>query len=239
MRNVSGATAEEIRMIKAVQSVVGAIPDGSIGTQTLSDIARIVGAPCFPLAVTIYSQLVIIAKDCHPLAARGPLSQYANSISGSFSYNAAPCSILVSDGYIVHSESCHYWIDGTPESVIYKDENGIGIKRVRSASDLPVGTSWAVGGVGLLGNYDPAAEGFKGAYSDVLRKTAHTLLGVKDGWLYLAYVSNMTAAQVNDYALKLRLDAAIMLDGGHVAAINSAEKRINTAQTQYYVIQAR
>ena len=39
---------------------------------------------------------------------------------------------------------------------------------------------------------------------------------------------------------KLQLDLAIMLDGGHVAAINGEESfaRINTTQAQYYLIKA-
>ena len=54
----------------------------------------------------------------------------------------------------------------------------------------------------------------------------------------MGYCSNMTGAQVNVYLKQLGLDRAIMLDGGHVAAINCAEASINTAQKQYYVVRA-
>ena len=237
MRNVSGGTAEETRLIKAVQAAVGAQTDGSIGTQTLTDIARKLGADCWPLAVTIYSQPVIIARDALPIAAHSPLSAYANAISGSFSYASKPCSILVADGRVTSAASCHCWTNGKPESVLWRDMSGdFGISRVKTADELPGGLSWVVGGLGLLGNYDPAAEGFTGKYSDVLLKNTHTMVGCKGGYVYLVYCADMTAAQVNNFAKKLGLEKAIMLDGGHVAGINSADRKINTAQQQYYVV---
>ena len=96
---------------------------------------------------------------------------------------------------------------------------------------------WAVGGLGLLDRYDPAAEGFTGAYSDVLRKTNHTVLGCKGGLLYGVYCKAMTAQQVNAFCRdKLKLTRAVMLDGGHVAAIHAACSRINTNQRQYYAV---
>src|SRR5574344_820399 len=76
-----------------------------------------------------------------------------------------------------------------------------------------------------------AAEGFTGAYSDVLRKTNHTVLGYKGGMLYGVYCRSMTAQQVNAFCRdKLKLTRAVMLDGGHVAAINGACDKINTNQ---------
>ena len=78
-----------------------------------------------------------------------------------------------------------------------------------------------------------------GAYSDVLRKTNHTVLGYKRGMLFCVYCKNMTAAQVNSLCRdNMRFEKAIMLDGGHVAAINGANNKINTTQKQYYAIKA-
>ena len=54
------------------------------------------------------------------------------------------------------------------------------------------------------------------------------------------YCKSMTGRQVNEFCRdKLQLDYAIMLDGGHVAAINGEESfaKVNTAQVQYYLIQ--
>ena len=238
MKNVSGATTNEKKMIKAIQSAVGAVQDGSIGTQTMSDIACRLGADCFPLALTIYDNPVIIAKDILPAAVGSPLSCYANAISGSFSYQKKPCSILISNGKLVCGAACHAWF-GKPESVLYRLTDGsFGLRKILYSTELPNRVSWAIGGVGLLDRYNPTEEGFTGSYGDVLRSTNHTMVGVKNGYVYLCYVSNATGAQVNDYAKRLGLERAVLLDGGHVAAINSGDRRINTAQTQYYIVQA-
>lgn len=234
MRDVKGATSEEIRMIKAIQRSVGALDNGWIGNQTLSDIAARLGANCFPLNVELYGQPAILARDIDPLNLSGRLPE--NSISGSFSWQGQPCSILVRGGGVVRGMSCHC---PTPESVLYKTRDGaVRIARVSSADALThSGVIWAVGGMGLLGNYNPAAEGFTGAYSDVLRKTNHTVLGYKGGLLYGVYCKAMTAQQVNAFCRdKLKLTSAVMLDGGHVAAINGACNKINTQTRQFYAV---
>ena len=232
MKDVVGSSSEEVRMIKAIQRSVGALENGWIGNQTLSDIAAKLGADCFPLNVELYGQPAILARDIDPLNLSGRLPE--NSISGSFSWQGAPCSILVRGGRVVRGMSCHY---PTPESVLYKTTDGaVRIARVASASLLD-NVVWAVGGMGLLGNYNPAAEGFTGAYSDVLRKTNHTVLGYKGGMLYGVYCKAMTAQQVNAFVRgNLKLECAVMLDGGHVAAIHAACSKINTNQRQYYAV---
>ena len=231
MRDIKGSTREEIRMITAIQRSVGALDNGWIGNQTLSDIAAKLGADCFPLNVELYGQPCILARDIEPFNMSGPLPK--NAISGSFSWQGAPCSILVR-GKVVRGMSCHY---PAPESVLYKTAGGaVRIARVSSAAALG-GVVWAVGGMGLLGNYNPAAEGFTGAYSDVLRKTNHTVLGYKGGLLYGVYCRSMTAQQVNALCRdKLKLARAVMLDGGHVAAINGACSKINTQTRQFYAV---
>lgn len=233
MRDVKGATSEEIRMIKAIQRSVGALDNGWIGNQTLSDIAAKLGADCWPLNVELYGQPCIIARDIEPVNMSGPLP--TNAISGSFSWQGQPCSILVRDGKVVRGMSCHY---PRPESVLYKTTDGaVRIARVSSVSALD-NVVWAVGGMGLLGGYDPELDGFTGVYSDVLRKTNHTVLGYKGGLLYGVYCRSMTAQQVNALCRdKLKLKYAVMLDGGHVAAINGACSKINTQTRQFYAVQ--
>ena len=61
MKDVVGSTSEEVRMIKAIQRSVGALDNGWIGNQTLSDIAAKLGADCFPLNVELYGQPAILA----------------------------------------------------------------------------------------------------------------------------------------------------------------------------------
>lgn len=232
MKDVVGSTSEEVRMIKAIQRSVGALDNGWIGNQTLSDIAAKLGADCFPLNVELYGQPAILARDIDPLNLSGRLPE--NSISGSFSWQGAPCSILVRGGRVVRGMSCHC---PTPESVLYKTRDGrVHMARVSSAAALG-DVVWAVGGLGLLGNYNPAAEGFTGRFADVLRKTNHTVLGYKGGLLYGVYCKAMTAQQVNAFVRdKLKLEYAVMLDGGHVAAIHAACSKINTNQRQYYAV---
>lgn len=232
MRDVKGSTSEEIRMIKAIQRSVGALDNGWIGNQTLSDIAAKLGADCWPLNVELYGQPCILARDIEPVNMSGPLPR--NAISGSFSWQGQPCSILVRGGKVVRDWSCHY---PRPESVLYKTTGGaVRIARVSSAAALG-DVVWAVGGLGLLGGYDPELDGFTGVYSDVLRKTNHTVLGYKGGMLYGVYCRSMTAQQVNAFCRdKLKLEYAVMLDGGHVASIHGACNRINTQTRQFYAV---
>ena len=232
MKDVKGSTSEEIRMIRAIQRSVGALDNGWIGNQTLSDIAAKLGADCFSLNVELYGQPAILARDIDPLNLSGRLPE--NSISGSFSWQGQPCSILVRGGKVVRGMSCHC---PTPESVLYKTTDGaVRIARVSSAAALG-DVVWAVGGMGLLGGYDPELDGFTGIYSDVLRKTNHTVLGYKGGLLYGVYCKAMTAQQVNAFCRdKLKLEYAVMLDGGHVAAINGACSKINTQTRQFYAV---
>ncbi len=232
MKDVKGSTSEEVRMIRAIQRSVGALDNGWIGNQTLSDIAAKLGADCWPLNVELYGQPCILARDIEPVNMSGPLPK--NAISGSFSWQGQPCSILVRGGKVVRDWSCHY---PTPESVLYKTRDGaVRIARVSSVYALD-NVVWAVGGMGLLGGYDPELDGFTGVYSDVLRKTNHTVLGYKGGMLYGVYCRSMTAQQVNAFCRdKLKLEYAVMLDGGHVAAINGACSKINTQTRQFYAV---
>ena len=244
MKTVTGATANEKMMIKAIQKAAGAIVDGAIGTQTMSDIACAINADCFPLTLSIYGMPVIVAKDINVIASpKKGLKAYKNSMSGSFYAGGRPCSICISDGKVEQENACHAY-QGYPESVIYKAGRITSIKRVKNVSELPKDTKWAVGGMGLLDYYAPEKEGFCKVhtgedFSDVLRDTNHTVLGFKNGYLYLVYCKSMTAAQVNAFAKKLGLSYAVMLDGGHIAGINGGEAfaRINTSITQYYVLQ--
>lgn len=238
MKEIVGSTSEEKRMIKAIQKKLGALDNGVIGNQTMSDIAVAVKVNCFPLNVELYNQPCIISKDIEPMNPKGKLP--ANSISGSFSDGYQPCSVLVNNGLAVCWSACHWSNMKKPESVIYKTKDGkVQIKRVGHISDdLPLNkVDWAVGGLGLLDFYDPTAEGFTGQFSDVLRKTNHTVLGYRNGMMYGVYCKNMTAAQVNTTMQnKFNMEFAIMLDGGHIAAINAADNKINTAQKQLYAI---
>lgn len=246
LKAVTGATANEKTLIKSVQTAVGAIADGEIGAQTMSDIACRLKAITAPVTLAIYSTPVIICPDIKLVASpKAGLKAFANSMNGGFYASGAPCSICVTGGVVKQANSAHAFDGaGYPESVIYRTTSGaFGMARVKNVNALPKNVSWAIGGLGLLNNYAPATEGFAKIggkdFTDVLRKTNHAMLGVKNNYVYMCYAANKTAADVNALAKKLGLEMAIMLDGGHIAAMNGGESfaKINTAITQYYIVQ--
>lgn len=247
---VKGVTINEKRLVENIQISVNANPDNEIGTQTISDIACKLNSKGFPYTLKIYDAPVIIAEDIVPFAGNGScLADWGNCINGSFYANGKPCSILVQDGIVKQKYACHANY-GKTESVLYKTKKGeVYITGVTSADYLPSDTIWAVGGMGLLDRYNPVLEGFckltangkTEDFSDVLRKTNHTMLGYKNKHLYLVYCQNMDSIGVNKLAQKLGLEKAIMLDGGHIAGIMGTEDfaKINTKTNQYYIIQAK
>lgn len=242
MKDISPSTSSEKKMFVAIQNAIKAYPNGIIGAQTMSDLAIKVGAKCFPVTLQLYGCPTIIGNDLLAFDPDGGLRNYNNSLSGSFTWpsDEKPCSILINKGKAIYSSACHAYLK-QPESVIYRLNNGtFGIKRCLSTSDLPANVRWAVGGMGLINNYDPKLEGFTGKQAGVVRKTNHTVLGIKNSMVYGVYYASMTGAQINAHCRdKMQFDMAIMLDGGHIAAINGAEKfaRINTSQKQGYALQ--
>lgn len=241
MNTIKGINKSEQKMIRAIQKAVCAKEDSLIGTQTMSDIAVAVGAECWPLTMTLFNMPVIICKDIEIHCPQAGTQDFPNSVSGSFSDLRGPKSILVSNGEVIHGDALHI-SNNKPETVIYRLNNGdFGLKRCMNASQLPADTRWAVGGMGLLHMFQPVAEGFNGAYSEPLRKTAHTVLGVKNNMCYLIMCRNMNSSQVNQYCRdKLKLQMAIMMDGGDIASINGEESsaKINIARDQRCLIQA-
>lgn len=243
MKDISPSTTNEKKMFTAIQNAIGAYPNSIIGTQTMSDLAIKVGVNCFPVTLQMYGYPVIIGNDLLAFDPNGGLKNYVNTLSGSFTYKSgvAPCSILINNGQTICGYACHAYTTGHPESVIYRLKNGkFGIKRVKFSTELPSDVKWAVGGVGLLNYYDPVAEGFTGNQASVLRQTEHTVLGVKNNMVYGVYYKNMTGAQINAHCRdKMKFEMAIMLDGGHIAAINGTESfaKINTSQVQGYALQ--
>lgn len=171
---------------------------------------------------------------------------YRNCISGTFQYQNKANAILISNGRVISNVSAHGWL-GFPDSVILCLTDGtIAIDRLIGIPEEKLSqVKWAISGCGLLDNYNPAVEGYgkftQGGktydYSDVLRRTHHTALGVKDAKVYGFYLANMTADEVNAYMKKEGMEFAIMLDGGHVAAVNCDEYSANASQKQHNIIQ--
>lgn len=241
MREIVGSTAEETRLIKAIQRMGGALDNGIIGTDTLTTLAIQTGADCWPLAVTMYGQPACIAPSLTAFDPNGPIKNYEYAMSGSFTWPAGqtPCSILVNRGKVLCEYACHFWEQGKPESVMFQMEDGtVNVRRMLSIAQLPDGAVWAVGGMGLLDKYDPVAEGFTGNQAGALRKTGHIVLGTKNGMLYGVAFQNHTADSLNQICRnKFCFEHAIMLDGGSVFSYNFKDKTRALNATLGYAIQ--
>lgn len=239
MKEIVGSTAEEKRLIKAIQKAGGALDNGVIGTDTMITIAILIGALKEPVAVEMYSQPTVVAPDLIPFDPNGAIKNYQYTVSGSFTQDGAPCSILVNRGKVVFGQSCHYWTTGRPESVLYKLNDGsLWVKRVHQVSELPGGVKWAVGGMGLLDNWNPQVEGFDGDQIGVQRKTGHVVLGYKLGYVYGVCFKNHTAAEVNRICRdNFKFKGAIMLDGGTPFAYNLAHMTYGLTKPCGYALQ--
>lgn len=246
MQNIKPTTTNEKKLNQAVQKELNITPDGEIGLNTWTSLAFSLDSKfvdeALPLTLKLYGHPTIIGNDLLAWSPKAPLKGFANSMLGSFTYPRAttPCSILINNGKVICGSACHAWL-GKPESVIYRLKDGtFGIKRVKSSSELPNNVKWAVGGMGLLDMYDPEAEGFTGQYADVLRKTNHNVLGIKNGKVYGVYYENMTGQQINAHCKNwMRFDYALLLDGGGLAAMNGTEPwaKINVGCKQGYALQ--
>jgi hypothetical protein len=172
------------------------------------------------------------------------LKDYTNSICGTFTYPSGTnaCSILVNGGKTICSYSCHYWpaTGMKPETVLYRLKDGtFGVKRCKTASELPTDVVWAVGGMGLLDMYDPIAEGFTGKFADVRRKTDHNVIAVMpNGKIILAILENMDDVAVNKWVKSINAKYAVLLDGGHLGAMNSEKFKKKTTTKMGVIIQA-
>ena len=171
---------------------------------------------------------------------------YANCISGTFQYQNKANAILIYGGKVISNQSAHGWLGYPDTCLIYYKDGAFSVKRLVSipAAELQQ-VQWEISGVGLLDMYNPSKEGYvrfqrNGKtydYSDVLRRTNHTAIGVKSGKVYGFYLNNMPGAEVNAYVKAQDMDFAIMLDGGHIAAVNCSQEQKNVNQKQHNILQ--
>ena len=94
MREITGSTKEEVKMLKSIQQAMGILDNAIVGNDTISSIAIKLGADCFPLAVTMYGCPTVIAKNIKPFDPNGGIAKFPYTISGSFTHptGGAPCS---------------------------------------------------------------------------------------------------------------------------------------------------
>jgi hypothetical protein len=252
MKFVSGKTKNEKALVTGLQVLAGAKPDNSIGPDTLVCLAQKIpgGEVLFPTDLTIFGCPTHISQDIIAFDPDSGLIKYDDSISGSFTYRAGetPCSILVNNGVDLWSSASKAWA-GFKESVLCKWRNGrVAVEHVKTTSEISDRKNLivAVGGMGLLSDYDPNGEGFRKFiyngvtynHADVLRKTDHVVLGWKNGYFYGVFFRNMTAQQINEKCKNdFKFQFAILLDGGHIAGFNGTDNDINLYQKQGYIIQ--
>lgn len=187
------------------------------------------------------------------LQCKSPTGWFTNCISGTFFNRATSkvASILAVESYgklrEINKWACHQWC-GFPESVLvaYKDGT-FDTLRIKGLNEIKKPYLWAIGGMGLLDNYNPSSEGFKSGivfqgqkfdFSDVLRKTGHTVIGIdKDGLVHLIYVKNKSGSDVNKLCKSLGLTNAVMLDGGSIASIHTDKYKQNIYTKMSNIIQ--
>jgi hypothetical protein len=161
---------------------------------------------------------------------------YSNVISGTFQYRNVTSSMLCVWGKWKRKSSTHDWLK-QPETVLYINKKGeVKSQRCLYWSEIKDDVVHAIGGLGLH-DYNPNLEGFKGRYADVLRNTYHTAIGY-DGKEWIGVYAKGTGERMRKLMIdKLGCTIAILLDGGHIAAINTADYKANTRQPQNNMIQ--
>jgi len=153
-----------------------------------------------------------------------------NCINSSFFWKLADgtkysTSILYADGVTYQSYANHL---PYPQSafIINKDAS-VEMKRIKTLGELNLSkVRLVIAGVGLLNKldstfkYNPASEGFSGAYADVLRKTNKTMIvyNKKEDKIYLVCRANIYHQSALYYDLVELAgdigDVAVGLDGG-------------------------
>lgn len=141
-------------------------------------------------------------------------------------------SILYADGITYQSYANH--LPYPQDTFILNKDNSVEMKRIKSLGELNLSkVRIAIAGVGILDKtnpsfvYNPAGCGFKGAYSDVLRKTNKTMIvyNESEDKLYLVCRHNIYHKSALNYDL-IDLasdigDIGIALDGGGSTTMGS------------------
>lgn len=256
--------------LKAVQAALGTKPDGIIGEHTADVLYRQFADPQLPYSGKFFGCNVIIGNPNYttPRDVRGEYGCWAfsHSMSGSFSANNKPVSILIHAGQVFRRESCHYptWDGRFPESVLwYKPSGEYGISLVELADELPGGPgsmAWAIGGGQIMRYgqkvFNGVAEGFAegsddpgfdeqdsnqwtGRFSDVARYTQHAAIGFDKygNVLGVIYSRRCTLKTFQEKLESIGMIDGIFVDGGSVVAMCSDKLNYRASQPQAYIIQ--
>lgn len=147
-----------------------------------------------------------------------PLS--VDGINGTF-YNLRGKEIYglaMQDGKEIETNSYVTNFGGLKRGTIYYDGKSLHHNMVYNAkTEIKDFIKWGISGISLYPTYDPKAEGFTGAYADVLRATKHTAVGFKRDRVYLiASNKALTLENFRNGLLNssISFDGLINLDGG-------------------------
>lgn len=149
-----------------------------------------------------------------------------------------PTSILYANGKLYQAAANHL---PYPQSVfiVYKD-NTVEMKRIKNITELDMDkVRIAIGGVGIRNildsnfKYDPAAEGFKDVFEDVLRKSNKTVIGynAKENKICLMVRPNIYHKHSFLYDLQklvrdCEYDIALSVDGGGSTFMNNSDEMV-------------
>jgi N-acetylmuramoyl-L-alanine amidase len=146
-------------------------------------------------------------------------------------------SILYADGVIYQNYANHLPC-AQNVFIVFKDGR-VKMMKLRNLSELNLDTvRIAIGGIGLRNTqdatfkYDPAAEGFAGAFSDVLRRTNKTVIGynVKENKICLMCRKNIihsgTLYDLLELVKDCEFDIALSVDGGGSSFMNNADEMV-------------
>lgn len=259
MSNIFRPTDPEMMQeLKDMQEATGSKVDGILGPQTNYNWWKKLcpDKVVYPHVKRFYDGEVIYCKNIGIDYSQNKksTSNIDFSIGGVFQWQNNAVSVLIYKGKVYNNSSSHAWLN-KPETILYKTNHGVigAIRALSVPADLISDIEWAISGVGIH-NYDPLSEGFGtskspsgaiiGQYSDVLRYTGHNGVGItQDDEIVLihkiCYGEDLYRVNFKDFCMRdLGLKYAVMLDGGHIASINSPKYKKNVKQKQNNIIHA-
>lgn len=155
-----------------------------------------------------------------------------DGINGTF-YNLKGSEIYglaMQDGKEIETNSYVTNFHSLKRGTIYYDGKKLHHAMVYNAkSEIKDYIKWGISGISLYPIYNPKAEGFTGAYADVLRATKHTVIGFKGDKVYLiASAKALTLENFRNGLLNSRLafDGLINLDGGGSTQMSFGGKKV-------------
>ncbi|WP_343221686.1 phosphodiester glycosidase family protein [Peptoniphilus ovalis] len=143
----------------------------------------------------------------------------AYGINGTFFDTASPqlsrstWGISINDYKpIGQNASVNHWKSNIKRGTFIYDGERIVVERINNINESKLKAKFAVGGVGLIPDYDPVVEKVP---SDILRNTHHTAIAFKGRDVYLIITKKECSMNIfRGHIKRLGVDGAVALDGG-------------------------